>query len=268
MTAAANSKKLPVYTRHIELPLHLAPAYLAQPMQGVREQIDKSSMRYVDQLGGVLLSYTGLQLQHALGRIAGDAPEVHVRVSFDATFFAPKPGDVIEGIVSRIGHDHIALLVMEIFNGSVSLPAGWDPTQPSVKVDEPCTFVVREVRHTNGLISMHGELGDGAAKARSGATPRSAAASARGASRVAAGSGRGSGATPGSSAPATATPATGAASTPAPASAIAAATPAATDSSGGVKRKKTPEEKEAKRKRKAEKAAKKAAAAAAAAATQ
>ena len=258
MTAATKSK-LPVYTRHIDLPLHLAPAYLAQPMQGVREQLDRSSMRYVDQLGGVLLSYKGLQLKRALGRIAYDAPDIHVRASFDATFFAPKPGDVIQGVVSRLGHDHIALLVMEVFNGSVGLPAGWDPANPSVQVDAPCSFVVREVRHTNGLISMHGELGDGGAAATArgqGATPRSGAAAPKAAARSSGGSTSGAAR---ADAPAAATPAAASSATPA-APAVPAGdgiTPAAGEA---TKRKRTPEEKEAKRKRKAEKAAKAAAA--------
>ena len=70
------SAAMPIYTRHVELPLYLAPAYLAQPMEGVREQLNRSVLRYVEQLNGVLLSYKELKLQRQSGRIAYDAPEL------------------------------------------------------------------------------------------------------------------------------------------------------------------------------------------------
>ena len=42
-----------------------------------------------------------------------------MRTTFDATYFAPKVGDVVQGTVSRLGQDHVALLVLGIFNASV-----------------------------------------------------------------------------------------------------------------------------------------------------
>ena len=59
---SGSSLPVSVYTRHVELGLHIAPAYLAQPMEGVREQLNRSMLRYVEQLDGVLLSYAGLRL--------------------------------------------------------------------------------------------------------------------------------------------------------------------------------------------------------------
>lgn len=164
MTASSSdtmsgSSALPIYSAQVELPLYLSPSYLAMPMEGVREQLNRSVLKYVEQLGGVLLSYTNLRLQRPLGRIAFDAPEIHIRVGFEATYFAPKVGDVIEGKVSRVGGDHIAILVLGVFNASVAQPAGWDPARPSVNPDDSAQFVVRSVHQANGLLTMHGELG-------------------------------------------------------------------------------------------------------------
>ena len=157
-TSQADGKSLPIKSSRVTLPLYLSPSYLAQPLEGVREQLNRSMLKYVEQLGGVLMSYTNLRLQRPLGRIAFDAPEIHIRVQFKATYFAPKVGDVIDGTVSRVGGDHIAILVNGVFNASIALPLGWDPSHPSVKPDDAARFVVRSVHQANGLLTMHGEL--------------------------------------------------------------------------------------------------------------
>ena len=95
--------------------------------------IPHNPRRYAEPLSGVLLSYSGLRLKRPLGRISHDAPEVHVCVEFDATYFAPRVGDVLEGTVSRIGEDHIALLVLGVFNASVARK----PLSPAVARTRP-----------------------------------------------------------------------------------------------------------------------------------
>ena len=159
MTASSSTDAaLPIYTSQVEMPLYLSPSYLAHPMEGVREQLNRSVLRYVEQFGGVLLSYSDLRLQRPLGRIAFDAPEIHIRVAFEATYFAPSAGDVLGGTVSRVGGDHIAILVLGVFNASVALPSDWDAESPSVQPDHVVHLQVRTVHHANGLLSMHGEL--------------------------------------------------------------------------------------------------------------
>mgnify|MGYP006145343925 CR=1 FL=1 len=151
--------------------------------------IPHNPRRYAEPLSGVLLSYSGLRLKRPLGRISHDAPEVHVCVEFDATYFAPRVGDVLEGTVSRIGEDHIALLVLGVFNASVARKHRYRPLSPalapahslqpaqahrtsrrvsvadprgtrrgSLRPDDTAVFVVRSVSQANGLMSMVGEL--------------------------------------------------------------------------------------------------------------
>ena len=148
-----------VYTSRVSLLTHISPSFLAHPMEGVREQLNRSVLRYVAQLGGVLLSYSGLRLVQQLGCISGDAPEIHLKVQFDATYFQPMIGDYLEGSVSRIGGDHIALLVLGVFNGSLAHPPG--ARRAAIQQDSKgVVFVVRSVTHANGLISMHGDYAE------------------------------------------------------------------------------------------------------------
>ena len=235
-TSADDAAALPVYTKHVKMPLHLSPAFLDQPMEGIREQLNRSVMRYVEAHEGVLLSYTGLRMGRPTGRISYDAPEIHVRVEFEAKFFSPKVDNVIQGTVSRIGHDHIALLVMGVFNATVPLPAGWDPDSPSLQPDQSALFVVNAVKNNNGLLTMTGELTDAEAVRR--AKRRKAAAARRPAA-----------------APATPSETSSPAPAPTPAPPSASTEGSGVNTSG--KRKRTPEEKEARKIKKAKKAAKK-----------
>jgi DNA-directed RNA polymerase subunit E'/Rpb7 len=273
-SAALPAVTSPIFTRRVTLCTHISPAHLVQPLEGVREQLNRSMLRYVEQLGGVLVHYSGLRFTQPLGRISGDQPEVHVRVSFNATYFAPKVGDYLDGTVSRIGGDHIALLVLGVFNGSVAHPTG--ARRGQIKQDDKgVVFVVRNVTHANGLISMHGELaepgsfrpmpadgalpkpavvrrGDAAARQRSAQPPPTAAASAV-SSAAAAAAPKSALAAAAASAASSAAPAEP--SAPAAAKAVVASSGSPTDGPAGTKAKRSKEEKEERKRRKAEKAA-------------
>lgn len=282
MAASSSTAELPavtspIFTRRVTLCTHISPAHLVQPLEGVREQLNRSMLRYVEQLGGVLVHYSGLRFTQPLGRISGDQPEVHVRVSFNATYFAPKVGDYLDGTVSRIGGDHIALLVLGVFNGSVAHPTG--ARRGQIKQDDKgVVFVVRNVTHANGLISMHGELaepgsfrpmpadgalpkpavvrrGDAAARQRSAQPPPTAAASAV-SSAAAAAAPKSALAAAAASAASSAAPSAAPAEPSAPAAkAVAASSGSPTDGPAGTKAKRSKEEKEERKRRKAEKAA-------------
>ncbi len=153
---AARAVTLPIYSCRLDLPLQLPPSWLSSPLEGVREQLNRAVLRYVDHLDGVLLSYSGLRLRAPLGRICNDLPEVHVRAALRATYFAPRVGDRLEATVSRIGSDHLALLILGVFNASVPLPTGGGRSVP--RPDEKVQFIVSSVRHADGLLSVHGDL--------------------------------------------------------------------------------------------------------------
>jgi hypothetical protein len=221
------------------------PAARAAPAQLTLRPPTASRHSYVDRLRGVLLSYSNLRLKHPYGRISHDTPEVHVRAQFDATYYAPRVGDLIEGVVSLVGGDHIALLALGIFNAAVPPPTG--AAHEGLCQDDSAAFVVRSVTHSNGLLSMHGELVDPGSY-RPYVPPAKAAAPS---SSVPSHKQRAAAAARPSAAPTASTPAS---ATPNPA---AEATGASSS-----KPRRSPEEKEEKRRRKAAKAAKAAAAAA------
>ena len=87
-----------------------------------------------------------------------------MRTTFDATYFAPKVGDVVQGTVSRLGQDHVALLVLGIFNASVpheqpgQQPGQQPSPRPSLRPGDKAVFIVRSLMRGSGLISMVGEF--------------------------------------------------------------------------------------------------------------
>ena len=83
-----------------------------------------------------------------------------MRTTFDATYFAPKVGDVVQGTVSRLGQDHVALLVLGIFNASVphEQPGQQPSPRPSLRPGDKAVFIVRSLMRGSGLISMVGEF--------------------------------------------------------------------------------------------------------------
>ena len=264
---------LPIFTTRTILRIHLSPSYLAQPMEGVREQINRSVLRYVEQLNGVLLSYSKLRLTSPLGKISHDAPEVHVRVEFDATYFAPKVGEILEGSVSRIGSDHVALLVLGIFNAAVAHPPA--PLAAPLRQDDTAKLIVRSITHAHGLLSMHGDFVQSSSNGQSAAgavTPGAPSTTPEPHSKLDHRTKeqrreerkRRKDSTIPAAAPAPA-PAPAAAPAPAPALSLPkASTGPATDAAPSTvpadeKKKRTPEERAAKKQRKAEREARKAA---------
>ena len=136
------------------LQLQLSPAYLGNEDAGVREQLRLALLRYVDTLGGVVVSYSELRFTSALGIIREDAPHIHVGVSVRVVLFAPREGQQLDGELVRIGADgHMALLVHGLFNATVFAAGGAVGREAGSRV----RFVVRELQVADGLLCMIGD---------------------------------------------------------------------------------------------------------------
>ena len=136
------------------LQLQLSPAYLGNEDAGVREQLRLALLRYVDSLGGVVVSYSELRFTSPLGTIREDAPHIHVNVSVRVVLFAPRVGQRLDGELVRVGADgHMALLVHGLFNATVFAAAGAAGRAAGSRV----RFVVRELQVADGLLSMIGD---------------------------------------------------------------------------------------------------------------
>jgi len=110
------------------LPVHLHPSRLADVRAGVEEQINARIMTYVDELGGVLLSYSDLSLRSDArsnplhcGFIFQERPYIHFQVELKALVWLAQVGRRYVGVVTALGADHLALLVDGVFPVSVGM---------------------------------------------------------------------------------------------------------------------------------------------------
>ena len=98
------------------LQLQLSPAYLGNEDAGVREQLRLALLRYVDSLGGVVVSYSELRFTSPLGTIREDAPHIHVNVSVRVVLFAPRVGQRLDdsrGVGIRFRRGQVRQLAMQ-----------------------------------------------------------------------------------------------------------------------------------------------------------
>jgi len=106
----------------------------------------------------VVLCYSNINMLATLGCIANDDPHIHIPISLSVLLFAPVVGDSLDGVVTRIGSDHMALLVHGLFN--VSIGNTQTPGGRAHKVGETITFTVVNLSVVDSFLSLVGELGD------------------------------------------------------------------------------------------------------------
>jgi DNA-directed RNA polymerase subunit E'/Rpb7 len=75
----------------------------------------------VEDLDGVVLSYSDVELVEAGGLIHFERPQIHFRVLARFLIFKPTSGAHFIGVVNKVGIAHIGLLLFGAFN--VSIPA-------------------------------------------------------------------------------------------------------------------------------------------------
>lgn len=159
----------------VTLAISLSPAALHDIDEGVREYLSKYILKYVELSqqtggdapsasavteGGVVLCYHSLKLRSSLGVIRNDSPHIHVKVSLRLILFAPRKGNRLVGVVTRLGQDHVALLVHGQFNASIRL----GDLAPEVRrgaelaLGAEIAFVVSKCVVADGLLSLLGEL--------------------------------------------------------------------------------------------------------------
>ncbi|TXT05002.1 hypothetical protein VHUM_03822 [Vanrija humicola] len=101
--------------------LSVPPKFSADWLEGVCETLDGMLMRYVPQLGGVLLAHTKHELVDDMVRIINECPFGVVEVQFHSIVWAPKVGQVLYGTHSLSSPSHISLLFAKTFNVSIPL---------------------------------------------------------------------------------------------------------------------------------------------------
>ncbi|GMK56715.1 hypothetical protein CspeluHIS016_0305550 [Cutaneotrichosporon spelunceum] len=101
--------------------LSVPPKYAADWLAGVNEKLDGMLMRYVGQMGGVLLAHWGHEMLDDTVKIVNECPFGVCEVSFQSIIWAPKVGQVLHGTHSLSSPSHLSLLFAKTFNVSIPL---------------------------------------------------------------------------------------------------------------------------------------------------
>jgi len=155
----------------LHLNLHLPPCYWNQPNAGILYKLNKNLMKHIDELGGVLMAFWNIRVLEDKGFILDDTPHIHFPISFEALIFCPMIGTKLVGKVNKIGVDHIGLLVLDVFNASISAASlseeytkveedCWQhkTTQENLQEGESIEFLLSGFSRSKDIISIYGVL--------------------------------------------------------------------------------------------------------------
>lgn len=101
----------------IDIPI--PPALCHAPIRAAEELMDSLLMRYVPELGGVLISHQDIRFQRNLATIDGDGAFSVAPASMTLRIWAPKIAMRLEGRIILSTPSHISVLVHEKFNASI-----------------------------------------------------------------------------------------------------------------------------------------------------
>ena len=106
----------------ISLKVALLPAESANPIDGIKQQLNKMLLKYSDELNGVPITFSDIQFPPGkeYGRIIGERPWIHVDVATTMLVFTPSVGLTVRGRVNKISDNYMSLLLFGMFNANVS----------------------------------------------------------------------------------------------------------------------------------------------------
>jgi len=150
--------------RQLELQEHISllPCYLGRLAEGILTHLNGRVLRYSEQYGGVLLSYSKPCVLQRCGTIFDEQPHIHFDVKFTACIFKPTVGSLLWGTVNKVGGDYIGCLVYDCFNAAVVVETqrqqritnGW---LARVKIGSKIMFRVTKLDIVGGILSLRGE---------------------------------------------------------------------------------------------------------------
>nr|CCA17774.1 conserved hypothetical protein [Albugo laibachii Nc14] len=180
----ASSPFVSIKVRHS---LTLSPCHLSDPLQGIQQELNGSVMQYNETLKGVILCFNSIHLGDPYGHIISDSPYVHCKIIANALVFQPRQGMLLKAQINKIGSNHIGMLFVGVFNGSVAaseLPEGFvynyhkeawiGKNGDTIKVDDVVTVKIQRVRVAGGMISIEGSMKFEEIKGNSGKQSKSA----------------------------------------------------------------------------------------------
>eukprot|EP00005_Dracoamoeba_jomungandri_P004715 CAMPEP_0174258478 /NCGR_PEP_ID=MMETSP0439-20130205/7461_1 /TAXON_ID=0 /ORGANISM="Stereomyxa ramosa, Strain Chinc5" /LENGTH=163 /DNA_ID=CAMNT_0015341997 /DNA_START=165 /DNA_END=656 /DNA_ORIENTATION=- len=123
--------------------------------------------------GGIVVSFSNVQLLDEKAKIFDQQPEFHFRVLVDFLIFDPAPGKKLVGVVNLLGDDHIGLLVWDFWAASITseyIPSTYEYSEvlerwqdkenkdQVIEIGTELTFEVRSLNVARRMISINGTL--------------------------------------------------------------------------------------------------------------
>jgi DNA-directed RNA polymerase I subunit RPA43 len=106
----------------ISLKVALLPSESANPIDGIKQQLNKMLLKYSDELQGVPITFNEISFppgkEH--GRIIGERPWIHVDVSTTMLVFTPHLGLTLRGKINTMSDNYMSLLIYGMFNANIS----------------------------------------------------------------------------------------------------------------------------------------------------
>ena len=147
----------------------LPPRHTQRPIEAVKGQLNEMLLKYSEDIQGVPLSYSNLELPRGLenGRILGMEPYIHVDLRATVTIFRPVRGLKIKGIINKVSDSHISLLVYGMFNASLSADVlanyyeynyetlAWESTEKDLMEGDSLDCVIQSFQQANGVLNLH-----------------------------------------------------------------------------------------------------------------
>ncbi|WRT63747.1 uncharacterized protein IL334_000670 [Kwoniella shivajii] len=125
-SSSSKNDKSPFEHRLSHMRLSISPKFSLNMMEGVREKLDGMIMRYVSQMGGVLLAHWDHEFADDSSKLINECPAGVIEVEFHSILWAPKIGQKLYGTHSLSSPSHLSLLFSKTFN--VSIPLQHIPT--------------------------------------------------------------------------------------------------------------------------------------------
>jgi DNA-directed RNA polymerase I subunit RPA43 len=185
------------HTMSTSMYVSLAPIHLNSPINGIKAQhLDPLIMTYFAKAGGVVLSYSNIQLNPdnltvdeddqpiTVARIEGSSPFTFLWITVDLLIWKPQIGDVLEGSIYMQTASHLGMLVHDTFNASIkkyNIPQDWSfiPNQQDEitngedakfksfghwqdenenKVEGKLKFTIKSIHTSGKVVSVEGTL--------------------------------------------------------------------------------------------------------------
>eukprot|EP01027_Heterolobosea_sp_BB2_P006209 GEZU01009404.1.p1 GENE.GEZU01009404.1~~GEZU01009404.1.p1 ORF type:complete len:360 (+),score=123.49 GEZU01009404.1:69-1148(+) len=152
---------------------YLVHAQLADARGAIVDRLNSMLLSYNDSLEGALVAYKNLTFSTTTARIRYDSPYNTLDIQYDALVFTPRVGDaLLEGYVTNVSSEYIALIVFGFWNVTISSPnvdsnlfkynpetESWEhiPTKTPIGIGSRLLFKITRV-NTVPILSLQGAL--------------------------------------------------------------------------------------------------------------